>query len=246
MGSGHSSVEERERSKEIDRYLRKERGSSVDILLLGQPQSGKSLIAKRIKHFAAKGDDKDSLQDALRTYTPTSEIQETKFSVDGSSFRLIDLRGGTESKALQCFETCHVILFVVSLTEAYEENGEGGYQTSIEYLKRIRKSPLFSKANFTLLLTKRDLFEAKVKERDLSDVLPSAPHSLSPADAVKFVADLFLAEINGNQKAEKEKESASGWTAMDLTNLEDQWEENFLFPLFRSGKYFSDLTIPAE
>ena len=249
MGSGHSSIEERERSKEIDRYLRKERGTTVDILLLGLPESGKSTAAKRIKRFSDSQGEKegdDSFKGTLLSYAPTNEIEETKFEVDGINFRLVDMAGGKESKGLQVFEACPFVIFTFALSDIYDKSGQGegeGHVAALEYLRRLRKSPIFAKTSFVLLLTKKDTFEEKVKEKDLSSVIAGAPSSLSPSDAIDYVAGLFAAELKGKGKEKKEKE----WAAANLTDLSDKWEETFLFPLFRSGQYHVDLDIkPVE
>lgn len=152
----------------------------------------------------------------LRSRVATTGIHHTKFSMDGSTFRMYDVGGqrGERKKWIHCFEHVAGILFIASLIEydtvLAEDRGRMRLHESLALFQGIINLPWFKNAAIILFLNKDDLFKEKIKRVPISRYFPEFLANNSATNKATnnkdydydsgqtFIRDLYLAK-NGDE-----------------------------------------------
>lgn len=145
-------------------------------------------------------------QDVLRSRTKTTGINEIKFDIQGTPFRMLDV-GGQRSerrKWIHCFQDVTSVIFCVALSEydlkLYEDDTTNRMQESLKLWKEICNTKWFLNTHMILFLNKRDLFEDKIKRVPLTVCFPLYDGPPASFDAAaQYIRDEFLA-LNKNPK----------------------------------------------
>eukprot|EP00026_Physarum_polycephalum_P011285 Phypoly_transcript_11493.p1 GENE.Phypoly_transcript_11493~~Phypoly_transcript_11493.p1 ORF type:complete len:351 (+),score=42.74 Phypoly_transcript_11493:84-1136(+) len=117
-------------------------------------------------------------QDILRARRSTTGIHTIEFSIHGILFKCVDVGGQrTERrKWLHVFDDVTAVLFCVALDEydlrMYEDETVWRVHESLQLFNEIANSTHLSGAAVILFMNKKDLFEQKIKEVDLTVTFP--------------------------------------------------------------------------
>jgi len=115
-----------------------------------------------------------SVMDTLRTRVRTTGIVEHNFTIEESQFKMFDVGGqrNERKKWIHCFENVTAVLFVAAISEfdqvLYEDDVTNRMSEAIHLFRDISKSEWFQQTNIILFLNKVDLFEDKIKTRDIN------------------------------------------------------------------------------
>lgn len=115
-----------------------------------------------------------SEQDVLRTRVKTTGITETKFSMNGLNFKLVDIGGqrSERKKWIHCFEGVTAIIFLVALSEydltLIEDHEMNRMQESMKLFTSICNNKWFRDTSTILFFNKKDLFTDKIKTSSLT------------------------------------------------------------------------------
>ncbi|KYQ88823.1 G-protein subunit alpha 7 [Tieghemostelium lacteum] len=159
-------------------------------------------------------------QDILHTRVATTAISETKFSVKGINFRMIDVGGqrGHRDKWIHHFSDVTAILFIISLSEydqvLEEDDNTNRMQESMKVFSNIVNSRWFVDVPIILFLNKKDLFQEKIKKSDLKLFFNDYTGNNELDDAVAFLKRKILA-LNKTSK----NIYTHVTTATDTTNI---------------------------
>lgn len=124
-------------------------------------------------------------------------------SIEGHEFLIVDV-GGQRSerrKWAHCFENVDAIIYLVSLSEydqtLFEDGVTNRMVESMNLFDQICNMKWFMNVTLILFLNKKDLFEQKIKESNITPAFPAytGPQEYQPA--VDFITAKFL-EINKN------------------------------------------------
>jgi len=136
-------------------------------------------------------------QDILRVRVRSTGVCETKFKMDDADIRLIDV-GGQKSerkKWLNCFEGVTAVLFCVALSEydqtMFEDDSTNRMTDSLQLFDQICNNKWFTKSAMILFLNKRDLFELKIKTKDLKVCFPDYDGGNNFEKATKYITNKF-------------------------------------------------------
>jgi GTPase SAR1 family protein len=146
-----------------------------------------------------------SPQDILRARSRTTGAKETQFSLDGYTFRIVDV-GGQRSerrKWASCFEDVTAVIFCVSMSEydmyLAEDPTQNRMHESLVLFKSICNSPWFIDTPVIIFLNKRDIFQEKIRNVDLKVCFPEYDGGLNFDAAKDFIRSRFLG-MNENAK----------------------------------------------
>jgi len=144
-------------------------------------------------------------QDVLRSRAKTTGIIETEFTVERTSFKMVDVGGqrSERKKWMHCFQDVTAVIFCVALSEydlkLYEDGETNRMHESLKLFREICNSRWFIDTAMILFLNKRDLFEEKIKKTDLSITFDDYKGGCNYENAVAFIKDKFLSQ-NENPK----------------------------------------------
>ena len=143
--------------------------------------------------------------DMLKCRLMTTGIEETSISVDGTSFRLLDV-GGQKSerrKWINFFDNCQVLLFFAPLCDyelqLKEDPSVNRMHDSLALFDQICNSHFFKDSVILLLLNKDDIFRERIRNKDLSVCFPDYTGGKDYDKAGDFIKRKFLA-VNKNPK----------------------------------------------
>eukprot|EP01132_Coremiostelium_polycephalum_P002066 gene2066-2550_t len=137
-------------------------------------------------------------QDILYTRLSTVAVTETRFSVRGINFRMIDVGGqrGHRDKWIHHFSDVTAILFIVSLSEydqvLEEDSTTNRMKESMKVFTDIINQRWFTEVPIILFLNKKDLFLEKVKRKNISCCFPDYTGSQDYDDSLQFIKKKFL------------------------------------------------------
>lgn len=124
---------------------------------------------------------------AAEDYIPTEEdvvlcrmrtigIVSTKLMIHNNTFNIYDVGGqrNERRKWIHCFDEVTAVIFVAALSEydqvLFEDFSQNRMVEAIEIFHEHLHSAWFQKSAVILFLNKEDLFEAKLKERDIKSI----------------------------------------------------------------------------
>ncbi|KAK5577792.1 hypothetical protein RB653_002740 [Dictyostelium firmibasis] len=160
-------------------------------------------------------------QDILYTRVASTSVSETRFSVRGIKFRMIDVAGqrGHRDKWIHHFSEVTAILFVISLCEydqVLEEDGKTNRMVeSIKVFGDIINQRWFKDIPIILFLNKRDLFAEKIKKTGISVCFPDYT---GPSDDYEQSLVFLKKKILSANKTSKAVYT-NVTTATDTTNI---------------------------
>jgi len=145
-------------------------------------------------------------QDILHARLKTTGIHEIEFTVENTPFKLVDV-GGQRSerrKWIHCFEEVTAILFITAASEfdqkLVEDTSVNRMHESLKLFKEISNSKWFMDTSIILFFNKKDLFEEKIKKKDLSEVFPEYKGGNNYDKACEFLTQKFVSQ---NENAKK-------------------------------------------
>lgn len=140
-------------------------------------------------------------EDVLRARVRTTGIEEAFFKFDELSFRLLDVGGqrNERRKWIHCFESVTAIIFCASLSEydqsLREDHTQNRMKESLLLFDEVCNSPWFRETAFVLFLNKTDIFEEKIKKKDLTCCFPNYTGGCDYDKATEFIKQRYL-ELN--------------------------------------------------
>lgn len=142
-------------------------------------------------------------EDILNCRSKTTGITEIEFDLEGMHYRLVDVGGqrSERKKWMHCFQDVTAALFCCALSEydllLYEDNKTNRMLESLKLFREICNNKWFVKSSIILFLTKRDIFEEKIKHSDLNICFEDYTGGCNYQNASEFIKKRFL-EQNTN------------------------------------------------
>ncbi|KAJ8331450.1 hypothetical protein QVD99_001721 [Batrachochytrium dendrobatidis] len=116
--------------------------------------------------------------DIVRIRSPTSQITESIYTIEGSVFHFFDVGGQLKHRKQWApyFDHVSTIIFVVSLA-CYDQNlaedaTVNRMHDALELFEGVCNNPLLKKISVTLFLNKKDLFETKIATVPINNYFP--------------------------------------------------------------------------
>jgi len=141
--------------------------------------------------------------DCLRCRSATTGVQEMSLVIEGHDFLIVDV-GGQRSerrKWAHCFENVDAIIYLVSLSEydqtLFEDGVTNRMLESISLFDQICNMQWFLNTSLILFLNKKDLFEQKIKEVNITPAFPDYKGLQEFEPAVAHIRTKYM-EINKN------------------------------------------------
>lgn len=122
-----------------------------------------------------------TLDDILKSRVRTSGIVEEKYIIDEVPFEMFDVGGqrNERKKWIHCFAEVTAIIFVAALSEydqvLYEDMSQNRMVEAVELFDEICNLEWFTETSMLLFLNKKDLFEMKIKKKDIKMAVPGKP-----------------------------------------------------------------------
>ncbi|KAG5187076.1 GPA1, alpha subunit of a heterotrimeric G protein [Tribonema minus] len=116
------------------------------------------------------------INDVLHVRIRSSGVVVDRYTIDGFTFEMYDVGGqrNERKKWIHCFDNVTAIIYVAALSEydqgLYEDAQTNRMVEAISLFREIAHNPFFIHSSLILFLNKKDLFEAKVKVRNIADV----------------------------------------------------------------------------
>jgi len=148
---------------------------------------------------------KPTEQDVLLMRVPTAGVIETNLTINEVNFKIFDVGGqrSERGKWIHYFDLVTAILFVASLScydqSLFEMGNVNAMNESLQLFSEVINSKWFRNASMILFLNKSDLFETKLKKRNLSVCFSDYDGNNSFKDALDFVRRKFV-DQNQNKK----------------------------------------------
>ncbi|KAJ3038007.1 guanine nucleotide-binding protein subunit alpha [Rhizophlyctis rosea] len=163
-----------------------------------------------------------SNEDILRTRYRTTEITETRFTIDKLIYRIFDV-GGQRSDRLfwaPYFENdVNAILFIVSLASfdqmLVEDATVNRMLDALVLFESIANNPLLKRVSIILFLNKADLFEKKLRVSSVKRYFPD----YDGANDVKTAGRYFKKKFQSQNKEADKKIYTHFTTGTDTSNM---------------------------
>jgi len=136
-------------------------------------------------------------QDILHARLRSTGITVDRFTIDGSCFEMYDVGGqrNERKKWIHCFDNVNAIIFVVALNEydqmLFEDEATNRMTDAIGLFRDLCSHPGFERFSFILFLNKKDLYEIKIREKDIAEVADFCDYS-GPAFSYNHGIKYFL------------------------------------------------------
>jgi len=146
--------------------------------------------------------DKD---DILYSRVRTSGIVTERYVIDGTIFEMYDVGGqrNERKKWIHCFEGVTAVIFVAAISEydqkLFEDAATNRMVEALELFEDICNNAFFVKSSMILFLNKIDLFESKIKTKNIRDSPQFADYK-GPDGDMKAGAEYFLGKFNACNK----------------------------------------------
>lgn len=114
-----------------------------------------------------------------------------------NKFVIIDVGGqrSERKKWVHCFEDVTAIIFFVALSEydlcLYEDDSTNRMHESLKLFDEICNSKWFEKVPIILFLNKKDLFEKKIKDKNITVAFPDYTGGQNYDEASKYIEEQF-------------------------------------------------------
>eukprot|EP01102_Stenamoeba_stenopodia_P008332 TRINITY_DN238_c0_g3_i1.p1 TRINITY_DN238_c0_g3~~TRINITY_DN238_c0_g3_i1.p1 ORF type:complete len:361 (-),score=83.82 TRINITY_DN238_c0_g3_i1:224-1258(-) len=146
-------------------------------------------------------------QDVLRARVRTTGVGELVFNVgDGVVCRMIDV-GGQRSerrKWIHFFEGVTAVIFFAACSEydqtLQEAKSVNRMHESLTLFKEVCNCQWFTNTHIILFLNKRDIFEEKIKTKDLKVCFPEYDGGCNYDKALGFIKNKFTKLVDNNER----------------------------------------------
>lgn len=144
--------------------------------------------------------------DILHARARTTGITETVFTLEGNTFRLVDVGGqrSERKKWIHCFQDVLGLIFCVSLSEydqkLYEDDSVNRMHESIMLFDEICNCGWFTSTSIILFLNKADLFRQKIAHTDLKVCFPDYTAGCDYNRATQYLTEKFKSLSRNKQK----------------------------------------------
>jgi guanine nucleotide-binding protein subunit alpha len=173
--------------------------------------SGITYYVNNVRRFSEE-DYEPTSEDVIRAKLRTTGVTEVSFEIGNQEYNLIDI-GGQRSerrKWLHCFETVHIIIYMIAINEydmVLEEDGNTNrFEEALKLFQLLTSTQWLRHIPCVLIMNKTDLFKEEIVNRPLEENFPEYQD--------------FLKEKNG------------------LVNSEDQYKLGLEFMRQKCSKYF--------
>jgi len=187
----------------------------------GVPDSIEYLISRMDEML--KDDYSPSNQDILCCRIKTTGVYETTFNIANAPFRIVDV-GGQRSerrKWVHFFEDVTALIFCASLSGYYqvleEDETTNRMHEALELFKGIAETKYFRNSAIILFLNKKDIFEKKIKEKNITCCFPEYSGEQSYEPAIQYISSQFTS------KAPAKKIYIHATCATDTQNVRIIW-----------------------
>ncbi|XP_078670018.1 guanine nucleotide-binding protein G(t) subunit alpha-2-like isoform X2 [Branchiostoma floridae x Branchiostoma belcheri] len=139
-----------------------------------------------------------SVQDILYIRLPTTAIEEHEFSVNGLTYRVIDVAGqkSQRKKWIHFFEGVTAVLFFTALSGFNElmddDDKVNCLHDSLDLFRDLAYNKWLEQTDFILFLNKHDLFVEKLKTTSIKSCFPHYDGPNTPEDCTDFIQGEFL------------------------------------------------------
>lgn len=164
-----------------------------------------------------------SEQDVLRARVRTTGIVQQNFKIKDSQYTMFDVGGqrNERRKWIHCFDNVTAVIFVTAISEydqvLYEDENTNRMDEALTLFDQILNHPSFTKTSMILFLNKRDLFEMKLKKKDLSCWRPEAGAVGQDYDkCIEYITNEFM---NKNKEPERRQVYCHATCATDTSNI---------------------------
>jgi len=145
-------------------------------------------------------------EDILRSRQMTTGIIETEWDIQDEHFRMIDVGGqrNHRNKWIHCFDKVTAVIFCVAISEydqvLREDEETNRMMESLALFETLVNSNWFQNTSFLIFFNKMDLFEEKIKHKDLTCCFPDYPGGKNADAAKEYIQKKFLATDKFPQK----------------------------------------------
>jgi len=136
--------------------------------------------------------------DILRARVRTTGVKEFVFKVQNNTFRFIDVGGqrSERKKWIHCFQDVKALIFCVALNEydmkLFEDDLVNRMKEALVLWEEVGNSKWFANISLILFFNKRDLFEKKIQNVDLTECFPAYTGGKNYKPALQYIMDTFL------------------------------------------------------
>jgi len=138
-----------------------------------------------------------TIDDCIRCRQRTTGVIESQFVFKGTQFIVVDV-GGQRSerrKWIHCFDNVKIVLFCAALNEydmtLREDKRVNRMAESLKLFQEICNEPSLLRIPVILFLNKKDLFEEKISNVDLTCLFPEYQGGLSYNSALDFIKGAY-------------------------------------------------------
>lgn len=144
-----------------------------------------------------------SENDIVHSRVRTSGIVTEKYVIDNTPFEMYDVGGqrNERKKWIHCFEGVDAVIFVAAISEydqkLFEDSTKNRMVEALDLFEEICNNIFFSESSIMIYLNKRDLFEAKIKVKNIRDIDVFSDYSgrdNNYDDGVQYFVDKFLSK----------------------------------------------------
>lgn len=175
-------------------------------------------------------------QDILHSRVRTSGIVEEAYIIDSVPFVMYDVGGqrNERKKWIHCFDDVTAVIFVAAMSEydqvLYEDSSQNRLMEALNLFDEICNSRWFENTAVILFLNKKDLFEDKIRIKDIRQPNPKAGEpdlfgdytgGLNYEAGVEYMTKKFL---DRNDMPDKRRIFCKPTCATDTTNVKTIFE----------------------
>jgi len=145
--------------------------------------------------------------DVLRSRVRTTGIVQSDFKIKGVQFSMFDVGGqrNERRKWIHCFDNVNAVIFVAALSEydqkLYEDENTNRMTEALDLFGQICNSKWFSETSMILFLNKKDLFEEKLKKKNIDVAFEDYDGPAEYEPASKFMRNKFLGKNKNKMKS---------------------------------------------
>lgn len=145
--------------------------------------------------------------DLLHSRIRTTGIVTETYIIDGSTFEMYDVGGqrNERKKWIHCFEGVTAIIFVAAISEydqkLFEDAATNRMVEALDLFEDISNNQFFVKSSIILFFNKKDLFESKLKQKNIRDT-PNFSDYAGPDGDFTAGAQYFVDKFTSRSKQE--------------------------------------------
>lgn len=140
-----------------------------------------------------------TVQDVIWSRARTTGIVELQFDMFENQFLIIDVGGqrNERKKWIHCFDNVTAVIFVAAISEydeyLYEDRTTLRMHESLALFKEIANAEWFKSMSLVLFLNKVDIFEEKIKTKNIDVCFPEYKGPMEKDTAARYVQEQFEA-----------------------------------------------------